>query len=479
MLEQGRNCWRIERASRASLIVDAADYFRFARNAMLKARSQLLLIGWDFDTRIGLEAEAADGIPSKLGAFLTWLARRRPELSIYILNWDLGTAKLLVRGTTVLRLARWIATGNIYYRLDGAHPASASHHQKIVVVDDSLAFCGGIDMTASRWDTRDHRDQDKRRKRPTTGRSYGPWHDATMAVAGPIARALGELARERWKAAGGKPIEPPEARDEVWPDGLGAHFSDQDVAIARTRSAYRNAPEVREIEALYLDMIARASRYIYMENQYFASRRIAGAMASRLAEADGPEIIVVNPKSAEGWLEDEVMSSARAMLVQKLRTEDRHGRFRIYTPVTQAGEDIYVHSKITVVDDEVLRVGSANINNRSMGLDSECDLAIDCRSGAVDRISGQISTILVDLLGEHLNVTPAELKTTIGERGSLHATIDALRGRGRTLVALEVEPPNELEHDLVRNEVLDPESATDAFEPMTSSRWSRLLRRRS
>src|SRR5690606_25395620 len=104
--------------------------------------------------------------------------------------------------------------------------------------------------------------------------------------------------------------------------------------------------------------------------QYFASRKIARAIAQRLREADGPEIVVVNPDTAEGWLEPIAMDSARARLVEALQRLDEHGRFRLYHPQTQGGQAIYVHAKILVVDDRLFRVGSSNFNNRSMRLDS-------------------------------------------------------------------------------------------------------------
>ncbi len=255
MLEPGRNCWRVERAERASLVVDAADYFHLARKAMLRAEKQILLIGWDFDTRICLDYEADDGAPAELGTFLSWLPKNRPGLQIHILKWDLGAIKLLGRGTTVLRLARWAASNQIHFKLDGAHAVGASHHHKIVVIDDRFAFCGGIDMTADRWDTRGHVDDDEHRRRPTTHRHYGPWHDATMAVDGKVAAALGEHARSRWEAAGGEPIDPPKAASDPWPEELEPQFRDVDIAIARTRGEYDEEECVREIEALYVDMI--------------------------------------------------------------------------------------------------------------------------------------------------------------------------------------------------------------------------------
>ncbi len=465
LIEPGRNCWRVEPADRAALVVDAADYFRLARQAMLRARAQILLIGWDFDTRILLDHGAEDGAPARLGPFISWLAKNRPGLSIHILKWDIGALKLLGRGTTIFRLVRWARSRQIAFKLDGAHPVGASHHQKIVVIDDRLAFCGGIDMTASRWDTRDHADGDKRRRRPTTGRRYGPWHDATMAVGGGAARALGDLSRQRWQAAGGSPIAPLQVESDPWPAELAPQFRDLEVAIARTRGAYKDIPPVREIEAQFLDMIASARRFVYAEDQFFASRVIAQAILARLAEPDGPEFVIVNPKAVDGWVEEKVMSPARARLMHRIGEADRHRRFRIYTPVTRGGEDIYVHAKIVVVDDALLRVGSANMNNRSMGLDSECDVLIDGRRPANEGAAGRIAAIRADLLAEHLGVAPDAVEAKLAATGSLIATIEALRGSGRTLVPFTPPRLNAAQAAIAESEALDPESAGEDFEP--------------
>ena len=463
----GRNCWRVERAGRASLIVDAADYFRLARQAMLRAEKQILLIGWDFDTRICLDYGADDGAPVELGSLLSWLPKNRPGLQIHILKWDLGALKLLGRGTTALRLARWAASSQIHFKLDGAHATGASHHHKIAVIDDRLAFCGGIDMTADRWDTREHRDGDEHRKRPTTRRRYGPWHDATMAVDGAVAAALGEHARDRWKAAGGEPIEPPASSSDPWPEELEPHFRDVEIAIARTRAEYDGEECVREIEALYVDMIRSAKRFVYAENQYFASRIIAKAIAERLQEAAPPEFVIVNPHSADGWLEDKAMSSARAELMEVVRECDRHGRFRIYYPVTEGREDIYVHSKITIVDDQMIRVGSANLNNRSMGLDSECDLMIDASLPGNEGAEAVISMLRADLMAEHLGCSVDTIDAKLAETGSLIRTIESFSSsEGRGLVVFVPEKPDALGQKLAENQTLDPESAGEQFEPM-------------
>ena len=466
MLEPGRNCWRIARAERAAVIVDAADYFRLARQAMLRAKSQILLIGWDFDTRICLDYDADDGAPAELGEFLTWLPKHRPGVQVHILKWNVGALYLLGRGTTILRLLRWASNKQIHFKLDGAHPTGASHHQKIVVIDDALAFCGGIDMTADRWDSREHRDRDERRRRPTTGRRYGPWHDATMAVDGAAAAALGELARNRWKAAGGEPLQQPAGGSDPWPE-LEPQFREVDVGIARTCGSYDGSKPVREIEALFVDMIRGAKRFVYAENQYFASRVIAEAIMRRLAEPDGPEFVIVNPKSGNGWLDDGVMSPARAQLLERIHACDPHGRFRIFTPVTEGGDDIYVHSKIMVVDDRRLRVGSANFNNRSMGLDSECDLLIDCDEPSNCAAADAVKAVRADLLAEHLGVSSDTIEAKLAETGSLVRAVEAFSGgRGRGLVPFVAEKPSAAERALAESEALDPESSGEAFEPV-------------
>ncbi|RXF74434.1 phospholipase D-like domain-containing protein [Hansschlegelia zhihuaiae] len=455
LLVPGDTCWRIERANRFALIVDAAEYYRRAKQAILDADHRVMLIGWDFDSRIEFEPEGAtlEG-PNRLGPFLTWIARRRPELQIYLLKWDLGVIESLARGETPYYLLQWMAQKNIRTKLDGAHPRMAAHHQKIVVIDDALAFCGGIDMTLGRWDTREHRDDHPSRRSPW-GRPLPPWHDATTCVDGPAAKALGEIGRERWRRATGVTLDPTPPVDDPWPDDLVPTLADVDLGIARTVAAYENEDQVNEIEELYLAAIARAKRSVYVESQYFASREIAEAVIRRLREPDGPEFVVVNPESQDGWLEESTMGAARARLLSHVKQADTQGRFRIYWPATAAGVAIYVHAKVMIVDDELLRIGSSNLNNRSMGFDTECDLAIEARGDA--RLSAEVLRVRHDLLAEHLGATPEAVAAKIEETGSLIAAIEALSKDGRRLVPLPIREVGEFEEALAETDFVDPE----------------------
>ncbi len=476
ILIPGQSCWQIAHAGRVGVIIDAADYFAAVRAAILQARHSVLLIGWDFDVRIQLDPRnPRRGMPDRLGRFLDWAVRKRPGLRIHVLRWDLGMVMGIWRGAMPLMVLDWLSNDRISFRLDRAHPIDSVHHEKIIVIDDALAFCGGIDMTCDRWDTRAHRDDEPFRKRPLTRRPYGPWHDVATAVDGAAAKALGDLARMRWKRATGQdlPVPPPGA--DIWPDDVDISFRDSDIAIARTNPPWNGEDGVREIEALYLHAIASARRMIYLESQYFASRRIAEAIAARLRAADPPEIVIINPHEAGGWLEEAIMGASRVRLLRMVLAQDHQDRFRIYTPVTEGGAPIYVHAKVMVIDDRLLRVGSSNLNNRSLGVDTECDLAIEASDDDTEK-RARIIALRDDLLAEHLGCSPDDIAAAIADAGSLIGAIERLCGPGRSLRPFEPPDLGDLtEAVLGENELLDPESLTRRW-PRLRRRISRILR---
>ncbi len=432
---------------------------------MEAAQHRILLIGWDFDTRISLEPTPS-GKGETLGAFMLRLAHARPDRTIRLLKWSFGAYKLLLRPSTLVMLWRWQRTKAIEFKFDAAHPPGCSHHQKVVVIDDSLAVCGGIDTSTARWDTSEHLDNDPHRRLPD-GKPYAPWHDITMLMDGNAASALGELARDRWQVATQERLGPVAKHPALWPDDVEPMFRDVDVAIARTRAAYDGADDVREVEALWLDMIAAAQHSLYIENQYLTSAKVAAAIATRMAEPDPPEIIVVMPRTADGWLEQRAMDAARVHLARAIGKVDLRDRFRIYVPVTRGGADIYVHAKLAIVDNRLLRVGSANLNNRSFGLDSECDVVIDTALAANVGCGPAIIALRDRLLAEHLGVSVRCVEAMIADTGSLIETIEALRGEGKTLELLDLEKPGPLDAFIAENELLDPEHADGFLEPLS------------
>lgn len=201
---ESSSVWRYARASRAHVVIDAEAYFELIRDAMLGARQRIFLIGWDFDTRIKLSGgrrwwnlPRLDRYPARLGAFVVWVTKRVPGLQVNLLKWNFGALRFLFRGSMIVDLVRWFVNRSISFKFDAAHPVGCSQHEKIAVIDDSLAVCGGIDLTSDRWDTRAHLPEDPRRRR-ASGKLYPPWHDVTMMMEGEVAGALAELGRQRW-----------------------------------------------------------------------------------------------------------------------------------------------------------------------------------------------------------------------------------------------------------------------------------------
>jgi phosphatidylserine/phosphatidylglycerophosphate/cardiolipin synthase-like enzyme/uncharacterized membrane protein YdjX (TVP38/TMEM64 family) len=436
ILVPGRNCWRLESVEKAAFLVDGEAYFQAFRDVALHAKHSIMIVGWDVDTRTELVRGGEEArFPTKLGEFMRALLRRNRRLRMYVLNWDYAMIYALEREWLPPSEPDWGRYPRLFYRVDGQHPLGASHHQKVVVVDDTIAFVGGLDLTKARWDTRAHSYQDVRRV-DADGNSYAPFHDVQMMVSGDAAGALGDLARSRWLKATGRRLPQSSRRpvEELWPSACTPDLERCLVGILRTQPAYEGQVEVREIQQSYLDGIKSARKSIYIESQYFTSRTIGRALAARLSEADGPDVVLVLRHNCDGWLERQTMDVLRAKILNDLELADHYGRFRVYAPTvpgTGGAEKIGVHSKVLIVDDEFVCLGSANMSNRSMGFDTECNLAVD--AAGQPRLRAAIAAFRNGLLGEHLGVGAEAVAEQIRFAGSLTGAIEALRGGDRSL----------------------------------------------
>jgi phosphatidylserine/phosphatidylglycerophosphate/cardiolipin synthase-like enzyme/uncharacterized membrane protein YdjX (TVP38/TMEM64 family) len=443
VLRAGRNAWRVEAAGRAAVLVDGGRYFSALRRAMRNAERAIYIVGWDINSRTRLVDEdgaTGDGLPETLGAFLCALVRDKPRLSVKLLLWDYSVVYSLAREPLPSLALQWMTPPQIELCLDDGLPTGSSHHQKIVVVDDRIAFCGGLDLTVRRWDSSAHRPADPLRTDPA-GVPYPPFHDVQMLVDGPAARALAELVRERWARAACERLPAVLAAADPWPATVRPDFRDVAVALSRTEPAGPDGRgEVREVEALFVDMIAAARRAIYIENQYLTCENLAHRLAAALRERPRLEILIVTPKTHDSWIGERAMLAGRARLMEVLGAAGAAGRVRLVHPqVARGGEtaDVMVHSKVMIVDDCLLRIGSANLCKRSMGTDTECDLAIEA-AGAADRRA--IAAIRDSLLAEHCGARPAEVRALIERTGSVLAAVDALGGRDHRLLPIAATP---------------------------------------
>jgi phosphatidylserine/phosphatidylglycerophosphate/cardiolipin synthase-like enzyme len=430
ILEPGATCWRIERARRVTFLVDGQDYFGAVRLALANAQHSVLLLGWSFDPRTRLQPDGiergddADGI----GQVLLDLARLRPGIDIRVLIWKSALPIAASQEFFPHRARAWFAETQVHFRLDDATPLAGCHHQKVVVIDDAIAFCGGADFGVDRWDSPAHLDADARRFDPTYS-AHPPRHEVGMMVDGDAARALGDLARERWRRATEEVVSPPRAPDaDPWPEATKPDIVDTDVAIARTEPIWAGRPLVDEWRRLTLAAIAGARRTIYLENQYFTSPVIAEAIARRLAEPEGPEVVFISAEHSPSWFDRLTMDRTRTLVLRRLHRADVFGRFHAYHADTSSGRPIIIHAKLAITDDSLARIGSANLNNRSSELDTECELAIEASDEAG---AAAIAHLRNRLVGHYLARSASDVATAVQRNGGLIGAIEALNRHGR------------------------------------------------
>lgn len=437
LFSPGRNCWRVASCHRLGFIIDGKDYFDAITDSFAKARKRITILGWDFDSRVHLNPTHPKRDNPTLGDYLRRLVETNEDLEIYVLIWRNSVIYASNPDIPLLSISNWWDHPRIHYKLDDRHPVTACHHEKIILVDDAVAFIGGMDLTDSRWD--DSHAPDDPYRRTTSNAPYAPVHDVQAVLDGDVARALSDIARWRWQSLTGTTVEPVTANGDPWPDNVRVAIRHHHAAIARTRPSYEDQVEVREIEAMNATLLESAQQSIYIETQYFALPEIAKLLAEHLAKADGPEVIIVTTLSSEGFVEQYVMAENRDRLFAELLRADRFGRLRTYYPVATLDPacDIKIHSKVIVIDDRLLRIGSSNLNSRSLGLDTECDIALEGTTVAARRA---IAGLRNRLLAEHVGVTPRRFEAELRRAGSLIAAIEALNRHRRRLMDFAVEP---------------------------------------
>lgn len=487
LLREDDTCWRTSRADALAFLVDGAEYFAAVKAAVLRARHSVWILAWVFDPLTRLEPDRVErsGDPAtadRLGLLLRRLAALNPALDVRVLAWDMPFPLNASQAFAPERSVAEFMGSRVKFRLDNSLPNSACHHQKLVVIDGRVAFVSGGDLGVDRWDTCDHADGDRRRRLPNL-RHYKPRHDVAVMIEGPAALTCAEHFADRWvRSEGGLlDVPPPDLSVESpWPHDVPPDLVGRPVALVRTQPAWKTTPEVTEGLKLHLAAIASARRCIYLENQYLAAPTIVAALARRLAEPDGPEVVTIGPSASPSTFDRLTMDSARMAAITALTKADVHGRFRAYCARTPDGAPIIVHSKVTIVDDQILRIGSANLNNRSAGLDTELDLALEAETGEAGdatraAIVGFRDELVAHFLGRPLGETQAAI-TAAGGLGAAIEALEALDTAPRRLRPVSVRPLGPFETIVVAWSLGDPTAPSDAWRPWLRRRRLRAQR---
>ena len=454
VLQPGRNCDPLATADRFALLIDGASYYAALAESIGRARRSVFILGWDLDSRVRLSpgaAVAGEELLPPLREFLPAVADANPGLDIYVLTWDFPLLFANVRDPDL----RWggdpFKHPRVHLKFDNAHPTGASHHQKIAVVDDSVAFVGGMDLAGGRWDTPEHRACDERRA--GKDHPYPPTHDVQAVMDGEAARALAAIVRDRWHRATGTSSADAMPPVDVWPPSVKPDLENALVGISRTDIGADGRGNRHEVERLHLDLIAAARQFLYIENQYLTSALMVSALSRRLEEADGPEVIMLLPLKNSGWLEEHTIEVLRFQCIRRLREADRYGRLRVCYPVVPDLDDdaVQMHSKILAVDDRLFRVGSSNLTNRSMRLDTECDVTIEAIGDAERRA---LVTLRNRLLAEHLGLSVQAVAAFLEKDASMVRLVDSRCAAPRCL--RELQPDGETLSRLPIEDFVDP-----------------------
>ena len=466
--------WRVHEGVESALLIDGRDYYRAFYSAALGAKKSILLLGWQFDSDVELlrgEDRPAGVTPEdvQLLRFLDRLCRERPELEARVLAWDHSVVFALEREVLQKLYFDAITCRRFQFRWDNTVPLGGSHHQKVAIIDGRIAFFGSQDICQSRWDDSTHRADNELRL--ARGDRHQPYHEVQVALTGEPVSSLVDLFIARWYGATGEELAREQLLD-VSDDAIpGLEFPitlpipAARVGLARTIPEVPGREAVREVGELYVRAVESAEQLIYIESQYLTSCAVRDALLNRMADPERPklDIVIVLPHKPERLKEEMTVGVPQASLLSVVQREaQEHGhRLGIYNVVAGRREDdtpiyVYIHSKLMIIDDRRFIVGSANLTNRSMTIDSEIVAAYE--AGPDDRaLMNAIRRVRVRLLLEHVGAR-GPLRALVRPQG-LVARLDALAGRCRlTHHDVQNEEPSPLVktiHD-VALDFLDP-----------------------
>ncbi|MFW5693835.1 MAG: VTT domain-containing protein [Alkalispirochaeta sp.] len=358
-------------ATQLSLLTSSAEYFAAVQYGIHHAARRILIVGWSIDDRIRLVRDAPD---QSLGELLVNRARENRNLHIQIRIWEAPAVFGADQHITTWFETQCAELENLDLVRVPAASAFAARHEKYIIIDDRVAWLGGIDLSHNRWDMADHRVDNPHRANPD-GERYVPYHDTHLMFSGPAVRALFRVAvldgliQDDWKPAAATP----------WPPDRFVDLHDQELFLSCTRSYPDGSHEdERQILHLYRDLVHAAEERIFIENQYFSSNEITEAVMSRLQEPQGPEVIVIMSRELPDTLGRMTMGVNSTLHLARLIEHDRYRRLGIFYPVSadDGATNVKVHSKTMVVDGKLFTLGSANISRRSFSLDSELNATV-------------------------------------------------------------------------------------------------------
>ncbi|MBL9072772.1 phospholipase D-like domain-containing protein [Tabrizicola sp.] len=309
-------------------------------------------------------------VQSRLARVSGWLRRQLDAQRMAALREMPGVRRMLAAKDAVPR-PRLLAVPPLF---------PATHHQKLAVFDGETVYIGGLDLDERFYDTPEHRLP-----------GHETWHDVQLMIRGAVAGdARTHLARFLGIIEGSTEADPPAPARE------GLRFV-RTLSRRRRRGAWRfisPEPVVHEIEAAHAEWIAQAEGLIYIETQYFRSRRMARRLAKAARERPGLKMILILPAAPDDvafegatGLDARLGEFLQAKCLRILRrgfgrrlfvggaAQPRRTRARGRAQLKGAPL-VYIHAKVSIFDDRAAIVSSANLNGRSLRWDTEAGVVM-------------------------------------------------------------------------------------------------------
>lgn len=362
----------------AEALIDGAAYFSHLAGGLeaLGAEDEFHLSGWRVTAAERLRPDVP-GSPT-LAAHLGQLSARGVRVRALLWRFPFPPAGwVLSRFRDNVLFARQVRGGGGEAVLDGRlrRDVPSSHHQKAVVLrsgDEVQAYVGGIDLCRGRWDTPAHAGRPKALRGDVEA-----WHDVQCSVRGEAAAQVWENFAERWNDRTRPGRFDPAPRPIRTPRPSGLPSGQQHVQVLRTLAPgiYPFAPAgERSVALAHERAIERAEHYIYIEDQLVWPSRLTERL--RDAAARGVQVILVMARAYEvpGVVVFHNMLRHRVLRELRARAPQNVHAFHLRQASRRSG--LYLHSKLTIVDDRLAIIGSANVSRRSYDTDSELALAV-------------------------------------------------------------------------------------------------------
>lgn len=376
----------VREGNRLDVLVDGEEALPAIEDAIRNATSHVHIANWHAspDFRLTREPDAPT-----LRDLLALTAQRGVDVRLLLWAGPPVPAFQPSRRLVKDQQRQFTAHTGVRCALDARERTMHCHHEKLVVVDDTTAFVGGIDFTALEGDRHDSAEHPPHR--PIC------WHDLTTRLQGPVVADVAEHFRQRWMEVAREDLPEPKRPGPV---------GHSNVQLLRTipDKTYGFVPR-GEFTVLdgYLRALRSAKRLVYLENQFLWSPEIAEVLIDKLRDPpdDRFRVVLLLPRKPSNGAD-----TTRGQLGRLLDADDDGRRLLATTISTHDGQDsapVYVHAKLGIVDDEWMTIGSANLNEHSLFNDTEVNVATDDHA--------LIHATRLRLWSEHLGRPASDLDT--------------------------------------------------------------------